>query len=326
MEIKITKGVIPSAVKTLIYGPEGIGKSTLASKFPDALFIDTEGSTKRMDVSRLPSPETWQDLLNEVNWVSDNPESCKTLVIDTLDWAEAICIKDLFDGKGVESPGYGKGYVMLADEFMSLLKALDGVIAAGIHVVCTAHAAMRKFEQPDEMGAYDRWEMKLQKKTAPLVKEWADMVLFCNYKTTVVNIDGQGAQKGKNKAMGGERVMYTTHHNCWDAKNRFGLPDKVLMDFESISNVISDNLPKLTDYDRIPDRLKLLMERDNIAEFDIQNLVGAKGFAGCDSMTPIHKYPADLINFLVGDWEKVKEVIANDKKEIPFDKEEDANE
>lgn len=326
MEIKITKGVIPSAVKTLIYGPEGIGKSTLASQFPEALFIDTEGSTKRMDVARLPVPETWQDLLNEVEWVAQNPESCKTLIIDTLDWAEAICIKDLFQGKGVESPGYGKGYVMLADEFMNLLKGLDKVIASGIHVVATAHAAMRKFEQPDEMGAYDRWELKLQKKTSPLVKEWADMVLFCNYKTTVVNIDGQGTQKGKNKAMGGERVIYTTHHNCWDAKNRFGLPDKIPMAYESIESLISTNLPKLTDYDRIPEKLRSLMERDSVHEFDIQNLVGVKAWAGCDSMTPIYRYPAELIDFLSRDWEKVKEAIENEKKEIPFDKEDEVNE
>lgn len=45
---------------------------------------------------------------------------------------------------------------------------------------------MRKFEQPDEIGSYDRWEMKLTKNVAPLVKEWADMVLFANYKTFVV--------------------------------------------------------------------------------------------------------------------------------------------
>ena len=55
---------------------------------------------------------------------------------------------------------------------------------------------MRKFEQPDEMGAYDRWELKLAKKVGPLVKEWADMILFANYKTTVVNVDGQMLPSG----------------------------------------------------------------------------------------------------------------------------------
>ena len=88
-------------------------------------------------------------------------------------------------------------------------------------MVLTAHAQIKKFEQPDELGAYDRWELKLEKKTAPLTKEWADMVLFANYKTMVVNVDNQGAAKGKNKAQGGQRVMFTTHHPAWDAKNRY---------------------------------------------------------------------------------------------------------
>ena len=69
------------------------------------------------------------------------------------------------------------------------------------------------------MGSYDRWELKLGKKTnsqiSPLVKEWADTVLFANYKTYAVAVDDKGK---KFKAQGGERVMYTTHHTCWDAK------------------------------------------------------------------------------------------------------------
>lgn len=313
--MQITRGKIPSAIKTVIYGPEGIGKSTLASKFPDPLFIDTEGSTKQMDVVRLPTPKTWTDILDEVKYVYQHPECCKTLVLDTADWAEMLCAEKIFDGQGIESPSYGKGYQMLADAFRELLQELEKVIAAGIHVVLTAHATMRKFEQPDEMGAYDRWEMKLQKKTAPIVKEWADMVLFCNYKTTVVNVDGQGATKGKNKVFGGERVMYTTHHNCWDAKNRFGLDDKIPMEFESISSVIGGNIEKPKQKWQI---LEEKMIADGVDEFDLQNLVGLRGWAL--STDEISSYSSELLDFLLGDWEKVKVKIAEikGKEEIPF--------
>lgn len=312
--MEITRGVIPSATKTLIYGSEGIGKSTLASQFPNPVFIDTEGSTKQMNVARLPVPETWQDILDEVKYVYQNPNCCDTLVIDTADWAEMKCVKKLFGDAGIESPGYGKGYVMLAEEFQKLLSELDKVIAAGVHVVLTAHAQMRKFEQPDEMGAYDRWELKLQKKTAPLVKEWADMILFCNYKTIVVNVDGQGAAKGRNKVRGGERVMYTTHHNCWDAKNRYGLESPLPMKFESISSVIG-NVPKPEPKWK---ELEKKMQADGIDEFDLQNLVGAKGWA--TSVDPIPDYSSDLLDFLLSDWEKVKEKIQElkDSEEIPF--------
>lgn len=312
--MQITRGKIPSAIKTVIYGPEGIGKSTLASQFPDPLFIDTEGSTKQMDVARLPVPKTWRDLLEEIDYTAKNPEYCKTLVIDTADWAEILCMKDLCGDKSIEDFGYGKGYVMLAEKFHEMLTKLDNVISSGIHVVLTAHAAMRKFEQPDEMGAYDRWEMKLQKKTAPLVKEWADMVLFCNYKTIVVNVDKQGALKGKNKAVGGERVMYTTHHNCWDAKNRFGLDDKLPMSFDSISCVIGETKKSEPKWKQLQAR----MAADGVEEFDLQNLVGLRGWAM--STDEISSYSSDLLDFLLNNWEKVKTKISEikDKEEVPF--------
>jgi len=242
--MKIIRGKIPGAKKTIAYGPEGIGKSTFAAQFPDPVFIDTEGSTKDMDVARMEAPSSWAMLMEQVRYVKTHPEICKTLVIDTADWAEMLCISHVCDSnqkKSIEEFGYGKGYTYVQEEFGRLLNLLEEVIGVGVHVVLTAHAKMRKFEQPDEMGAYDRWEMKLSKGVAPMVKEWADMVLFCNYKTMVVNVDGQGAQKGKNKAQGGKRVMYTTHHSCWDAKNRYGLPEEAPFSYDSIAHIMADS-------------------------------------------------------------------------------------
>ena len=236
--MEITRGKVLAAQKVVLYGTEGIGKSTFAAKFPEPLFIDTEGSTKHMDVARLPKPLSWSYLLEEVKHIKANPQLCRTLVIDTADWAEQLCSAELCSKNqksGIEDWGYGKGYVYLSEEFGKLLNLLEDVVANGVNVVLTAHAAMRKVEQPDEIGSFDRWEMKLSKKTAPLVKEWADMILFANYKTHVINVDGQGAQKGKNKAQGGKRVMYATHHPCWDAKNRHDLKDELPFDYAEIA-------------------------------------------------------------------------------------------
>lgn len=242
--MNIIKGKIDSAQKVVIYGPEGIGKSTFASKFPEPVFIDTEGSTKKLDVARTPKPTSWTMLMEQVKYFRDNPGICKTLVIDTADWAERLCVEHICSKSqksGIEDFGYGKGYVYLEEEFGRLLNLLEEVIEKGINVVVVAHAQMRKFEQPDELGAYDRWELKLEKKTAPLLKEWADMVLFANYKTYVINVDGQGVQKGKNKAQGGKRVMYTTHHSCWDAKNRHDLADELPFEYQAIAHCIPES-------------------------------------------------------------------------------------
>lgn len=231
-----------SAKKVVIYGPEGIGKSTLAAQFPDPLFIDTEGSTKEMDVARLDKPTSWEFLLSELEFVRTQ-RPCKTLVIDTIDWAEQLCIKCVCDRagkKGIEDFGWGNGWTYEKEEFERFLTALEAIVNAGINVVLTAHAALRKFEQPDEMGSYDRWEMKLGKKTtnyiAPLVKEWADLVLFANYKVISVAADKDGK---KHKAQGGKRIMYTSHHACWDAKNRYGLPEEIPMDYSAIAHIFT---------------------------------------------------------------------------------------
>lgn len=243
--IQITSGRIATAIKVVVYGPEGIGKSTFAAQFPDPVFIDTEGSTVHMDVKRLPRPQMWAELLNEVEYVRQNPGCCRTLVLDTADWAETLCGEYVCarDQKtGIEDYGYGKGYRYVFEEFGRLLNALEQVREKGVNVVICCHATMRKFEQPDELGAYDRWSLKLtdspKASIAGAVKEWADMVIFANYKTIVVNVDGKGAAKGKNKVQGGKRVMYTAHHSCWDAKNRFGLPEEADFSYEVIRGVI----------------------------------------------------------------------------------------
>lgn len=380
--MEIIRGKRPGAKKVVIYGPEGIGKSTFASKFPDPVFIDTEGSTRDMDVARTPSPTSWSMLIDQVEYIRIHPDICRTLVVDTIDWAEQMCVEHIctkHQKDGLESFGYGNGYVYAKEEFGRFLNKLSEVINAGINVVLTAHAQMRKFEQPDEMGAYDRWELKLGKKTtsqtSPLVKEWADMVLFANYKTYSVAVDDKGK---KRKAQGGSRVMYTAHHPCWDAKNRYGLPEEMPFDYSGIAGIIEMphpaadtavslpadqkqesfadrfmDVPDSSDSDgqtanrsgnglkqdtvsgaqqgeqksliwesnpdNIPQNLKDLMAANGVCEWDIQNVVGARGYYPAD--TPVEKYdPGFIQGVLVGAWQKVYAMIKEMKEsgEIPF--------
>lgn len=241
--MNIISGKLPVAKRIVIYGAEGIGKSTLASQCPDPLFIDTEGSTTHMDVKRFEAPSSWQMLLDQVDYVVQHPDVCRTLVIDTADWAEQLELTDLCKKNGwqsIESPGYGKGYQYSAEEFGRLLNKLTEVMKKGVNVVITAHASLRKVELPEELGAYDHWEMKTSKKVAPMIKEWADVVLFLNYQVNVVNVDGQGQIKGKNKAQGGRRTIHTTHTPFWDAKNRFGMPEELPLEYASIAPLFDD--------------------------------------------------------------------------------------
>jgi hypothetical protein len=177
-------------------------------------------------------------------------------------------VLDSYNAKSIEDLAYGKGYMFVYEEFLSLIKLLTNLIDQNVHVVITAHAHVKKFEQPDEIGSYDRWELKLQSSPkaniAAAIKEWADMVLFANYKTYVINTDGQGASKGKNKVQGGKRVMYTSHNPCWDAKNREGLPEEMDFDYGQIFQLFPER-PKAAQPVEVPAeqlRTKTVLEGD----------------------------------------------------------------
>ena len=350
--MNITRGIQQKPLKVVIYGPEGIGKSTFASLFPDPLFIDTEGSTTRMNVARTDTPTSLAMLTQLLVEIRDNPPGCKTLIIDTVDWAERLCIQAVLDKNhkaGIEDFGYGKGYSYVYEEMGRILTLLTDIWERGIHIVLTAHAAIRKFEQPDEMGAYDRWELKLinspKCNSCAMVKEWSDMVLFANYKTYAVAADKEGK---KMKARGGERVMYTSH----DPKNRFGLDPELPFDFAQIAHIfgtaaqapvsqpaqtpvpaqkpapptppasapsvaeefkpIGDGIP-----DGIPQALADLMRQNSVTEDEIRFAVGMRGYFPEDM--PISSYPPDFVQgVLIGAWAQVFGII-QENRAVPFE-------
>lgn len=245
---EINTGVVKTPLKVIIYGTEGVGKTTLASKFPKPLFIDAENGSGALNVARYPYPTSWQMLMSEVQEFLNNPQGYKTLVIDSIDWAEAKAIEMICAGmkvNGIEDIGWSKGYTYLNEEMGRLLNLLTEVINRGVNVVLIAHMVIRTITKPEETGSYDRYELKLKQakngNNCQLVKEWADLILFCNYREFLVT-DKTTGTTGKKKATGGkERIMYTEHAATWDAKNRFGLPEVLPLDFKSIAHLFSDN-------------------------------------------------------------------------------------
>ena len=338
--LNITAGRVARPQKLVFYGSEGIGKTSLAAQCPDPLFIDTEGGTAHLDVRRTQKPEDWEELISLIKEVAATPDVCKTLVIDTADWAEAMCIDYVckkYNQPGIESFGYGKGYSYLMEEFSHLLLACNEVILSGKNVVITAHAKMRKQELPDEQGAFDRWELKLSKQTAPLLKEWPDALLFLNFKTYVI-----ATEANTHKAQGGKRVIYTSHHPCWDAKNRHNLPEELDLAYASIApiftNAVQEKPPmkltpptavvetvaKLPDPEPLvtvtPETLQTLsgwMEQANIKPEMIQTLVAQKGHFPVE--TPIEQYPEKFVRgWLMHNWSQVVTTIQNNPEYTPF--------
>lgn len=322
----ISKGKIKGPIKFMLYAPEGFGKSTFGSNAPDPVYIDTEGSTKMLDVKRFDGKMSdWQEIIKSVDYVITHPDCCKTLVIDTVDWAENSCIAMLNARHGTDNiltMDYGKGSLYVVAEFEKLIKKLDKVLEKGINVILLAHAVMRKQELPDEMGAFDRWELKLQsKQVKSMIKEWVDVLLFGNYKTFVVE-----DQKTKSKkAQGGKRVMYASHRPTWDAKNRHNLPDEMPFEWGLVESLfekesVVQNPPKEPETKKltkeqetlearrkdientdVPEELRKLMLEHDVTEWDIQMAVSSIKNAKYTSMDPISSYDPDFLQQVVID-------------------------
>jgi len=219
---KIKTGPTARPQKTVIYGAEGIGKSTLAAAFPNPLFLDLEDGTAHLSVRRLtrteiPTCEAVRAAIREI--AQAGPEVAGTVVLDTVDWLESMAAEEVIaeanDSKitSIESFGYGKGYTYLKEKLTMVLADLDRCIRAGQHVVLLAHSRVARHEPPDS-AAFDRYELKMSKQVAPLIKEWADCLLFGNFVTLVT--DGKGVG-GKKRRLWAERTA------AIEAKNRVGL-------------------------------------------------------------------------------------------------------
>ena len=323
--LAIRRGRIARPQKVVIYGPEGVGKSTLAGQSPEPVFLDTEGGTHHLDVARIDAVATWEQITAAVGQLGKSDHPFRTLVIDTADWlekrlAEHLCRKA--NKESIEDFGYGKGWVMLTEEFARFLNSLDALTAHGMHIVFLAHATVKKFEAPDQAGSYDRFELKLSKQVAPLLKEWADVVLFANYVTKVAEKDN-----GKMRGVGGkERVLFATHTAAYDAKNRHGLPDKLAFSIEALAPVFGDskspalNPAPVTDpapslSDRVFAAFQHKAEMANVVDFLVAR--GQLGYTAegplesIDNLDPAYaaRMLADPDRFVVAvaEWAKEKE-------------------
>lgn len=245
MSLQITKGKLAGAVRAIISGTEGIGKSTLATKIPDSLVVDIEDGSRQIDCNRVIAPD-WRAIEFVIDELIKDNQGYKAVIFDTADWLERALIEWMLrrdNQKSIEAYGYGKGYTMLQEHFARFLAKCDKLIAAGIHVVFVAHTKVTRVSPPDQTDGYDRYELKLTKQVSPLLKEWSELYLFANYKVQIVE-----GTDGKLKAQGGkERVMYANRTAAYDAKNRFGLADEMPMEFAQIAQVFTGAAPRVTE-------------------------------------------------------------------------------
>lgn len=238
----VVRGKISKPIRVLLYGVEGIGKSTFAASAPKPIFLGAEDGTSELDVARLPEPKSWADVFGMVTELTTGEHEFKTLVIDTLDWLEPLCwdaVCTRGDDKGrrknsIEDFGYGKGYAAALDEWRKLVALVERMRAErSMHVITLAHCQIKTFKNPGG-DDYDRYELKLHPKAGGMLKEWCDCVLFANYETLVD--DSSGRAKGIST---GKRVVQTQRTAAWDAKNRYGFPEQMPLAWKEFAGAIA---------------------------------------------------------------------------------------
>jgi len=240
----LRKGKLREPVRAIIYGTEGVGKSTFASCAPNPIFICAESGTHHLDVDRFTLPEDlcWQDVLDAVDvLITDKEHIYQTLVIDTLDWLEPIVWDNVIangtDGKGGKPKsiedvggGYGKGYQAAVEQWRVLISKLERLqTTRRMHVVLVAHAHIKVFSNPEGEN-FDRYEMKMNQKAAGKFKEWVDDVLFATYDESFVLRKGEKKAKGTDAK--GARIIRTERRAAFDAKTRHSLPFRIPMNWD----------------------------------------------------------------------------------------------
>lgn len=228
-QIKKTRVQMPP--RTVLYGPHKIGKSTFASCAPSPVFLQTEDGLDDIDAEAFPLCTSWEDIINQVTALYEQEHSYSTAVLDSGDWAERLLhahiSKTHSNGKGIESIGYGKGYVYAAEEFSTLLEGLNALrTERGMGVVILCHAEIKRFDDPLD-DSYDRYQIKLHKQTSKLLQEWADVIGFAQIDTHT-KVEDQGFKKERKRAVStGRRVLRLAPSAAFDAGNRYGLPDTI---------------------------------------------------------------------------------------------------
>lgn len=319
--LNIQKNKAQRAKKVLLYGVEGVGKTTLASKFPEPLFIDLDQGSDFMEVDRVSDIRSFEELMQALREIGKT--SYQTVVIDTADKTEELGVLHLLQKhrkNGLEDFGYGSGFTYLKELMSVFLTACSQLIAEGKHVVILAHSKLETIKDPLFEEEYQRHTLKFEskggKQISPLFKEWADLMLFCNYETFL------STQKtGKATAHGKRRLMYAERTQAFDAKNRFGLPEKMELDFKHIAHLFSQTQKEEPKQDKKRELITSIRQQCinyQVTSQAILELIGSKGLKYTkDYKTLEEASEKDLENIY-----KNFEFLVNKLKEKPADAEE----
>jgi hypothetical protein len=217
--------------RIIIYGPEKIGKTTLAQEFPAPVFLQTEqGEGADMEIDSFGHLTTFGQVLDAIGVLASEDHAFQTVVLDSVSemekliWAE-VCTRN--NWQSIEQPGYGKGYVETDYAWAELIEALNYLRTdRRMIVVLVAHSTITRFDDP-ETQSYNRYDIDLHKRAEAFLKREVDAILLVKKDVTIKTEQPNG--KGRARADGGDtRYIYTQSRPAFTAGNRYNMPDRLI--------------------------------------------------------------------------------------------------
>lgn len=195
--MQVVKGKTLTAPKLMLYGLSGVGKSSLAAKLNNPLFLDFEGGLNYLGVDRTPQyldlDAFYKDLVELYRKAEAGKREYDTIVIDSVDWlvrkvvekAAGIDKHNLTETLNRSNGGYGNGKQVLENQIRTmLLPLLVSLNKQGYGICLVAHADRKDLMDADGVDT-ERIAPKIDVNTMNTFVEWCDNVFYLK------NINGE---------------------------------------------------------------------------------------------------------------------------------------
>lgn len=199
----------------LLYGPPKIGKTTFASKYPNAIFFDAEQGTVGIDVptfenligrDRFNSPiSDWADVLAATSQLEGTRGKGidGVIVVDTGQAAFDMCRNYVKERQGWEHEsdvGYGKAWNAVKQEFNQWIMRIKGL---GFGLVFIGHETSELIEEPTR--SYEKTKPRLATGPRDIIEPFVNLILHAES----MHVRGQECRvirtKGTTETTAGER-------------------------------------------------------------------------------------------------------------------------
>lgn len=230
----------------MLHGEHKTGKTTLASTFPRPLIVDIEGGSDDLDVARTERIKSYEEFENTISWLITNENDYSTIVIDSVDWLEALVwqfIAGTYGETSIEGTttgsqlGFGKGYKYSAGKFEHIITGFRRLNEAGKAVLLICHSKNVKHSPPDG-ASYDRIEPDLHDRVQSILCEFVDEIFYIATKT-FTRTEDLGFKKERALAVASnERIIVTGGNPAVVAGNRLSMPTEIPATFAEYAKYI----------------------------------------------------------------------------------------